>query len=293
MNFRCICFDFFPRKAIMKVYHIIFIIVIVVLVFVIWHNREKWKSMFKVDGGGPIGYNTNYTPCVVKIGSPLNRNGPNDIRTYYYYYEYSTYIFIADRLLYIKAGGSGDFRNSHCLYKEINLHNHLVDQNPPYQNQSNYDIDGLLSRTLHYNFTYLNNITTIFDPDPGNNVNIFRTDPNGHTHILKFVDPNNFYTGYFILTDDINRSNDLCLKLNNLERNVTNTIARQNNVLPFSDAKIVKYHYTGIRQQISPTGENFYIVNPPGTDYATNTTTFYTNNVITLLDTEFNNIVFP
>lgn len=45
----------------MEVRYIILIIVIIVLVLVIWYNREKWKSMFKVEGGGE--------------GNPMNRNG--------------------------------------------------------------------------------------------------------------------------------------------------------------------------------------------------------------------------
>ena len=53
----------------MEVRHIIFIIVIIVLVLIIWYNREKWKSMYKVNGGETIGL-LNYsaiTTMMLKI----------------------------------------------------------------------------------------------------------------------------------------------------------------------------------------------------------------------------------
>ena len=199
------------------------------LVFVIWHNREKWKSMYKVDGGGPIGLNTIYTDCIVKEDSPLNRMVTNDINANYYY-KYSTYFFIVDNWLYIKAGGSGNCTNAHYLYKEIKLHKRLYNQS---LNQF-YDITELLSRDNNsYSLVYLVDKTTIFNHEPQNKMIIFNEDSNGHACILKFIDLNNYYTCYFILMVNINRSYDLCLQLNNLKQNVTNTISQIANILTF------------------------------------------------------------
>ena len=227
-KFRYMCFKFFV-KSYLKVHHVIVIIVIIVLVFVIWHNREKWKSIYKVDGGGPIGLNTTYTAYAVKEDSPLNRTGTNDINANYYY-KYSTYIFIVDNWLYIKVGGSGNCTNAHYLYKEIKLHKRLYDQ---ILNQI-YDITELLSRDNNsYSLVYLVDKTTIFNHEPQNKMIIFNEDSNGHACILKFIDLNNYYTCYFILMVNINRSYDLCLQLNNLKQNVTNTISQTANILTF------------------------------------------------------------
>ena len=67
----------------MQTRHIILIIVIVLLVVLLWYNREKWKNMYKVEGGRCININNaNYNAllsiylwhgkdnkCSIKIGA--------------------------------------------------------------------------------------------------------------------------------------------------------------------------------------------------------------------------------
>ena len=52
----------------MEVRHVILIIVIIVLLLVIWYNSEKWKSMYKTEGGMPV-HNTYKRPIDPNIAS--------------------------------------------------------------------------------------------------------------------------------------------------------------------------------------------------------------------------------
>lgn len=93
----------------MEVRHVILIIVIIVLIFVIWNNGEKWKNMYKVEGCGAIGETANNyatvsfyisTSATDHYGLKLGALGSDNKNSLCYYGEYLSHCTETFGLIY-------------------------------------------------------------------------------------------------------------------------------------------------------------------------------------------------